>query len=132
MGSMKQKLNSCSSTISEVIGVDDFMPSVCWTRYFMEAQGYQVKDNILYQDNKSAMLLAKNGKALSSKQMKHINICYFFATDRIAKGDLRVEWCPMADMIGDYMTKPLQGALFRKFRDLIMGVTILTKPKSSK
>ena len=25
-------------------------------------------------------------------------------------------------MIGDFMTKPLQGALFRKFRDQIMGV----------
>jgi hypothetical protein len=27
------------------------------------------------------------------------------------------------DMIGDFTTKPLQGALFRKFRDQIMGVT---------
>ena len=25
-------------------------------------------------------------------------------------------------MIADYFTKPLQGALFRKFRDLIMGI----------
>jgi hypothetical protein len=25
-------------------------------------------------------------------------------------------------MVGDYMTKPLQGALFKKFRDIIMGV----------
>jgi hypothetical protein len=25
-------------------------------------------------------------------------------------------------MIGDFMTKPLQGASFRKFRDYIMGV----------
>jgi hypothetical protein len=34
-----------------------------------------------------------------------------------------VVWCPKRDMIGDYATKPLQGALFRKFRDQIMGVT---------
>jgi hypothetical protein len=34
-----------------------------------------------------------------------------------------IVWCPTGDMIGDYMTKPLQGALFRKFRDQIMGVT---------
>jgi hypothetical protein len=27
-------------------------------------------------------------------------------------------------MIGNYATKPLQGALFRKFRDLIMGVVL--------
>ena len=43
-------------------------------------------------------------------------------TDRIAKQELKVEWCPTGDMIADFMTKPLQGALFKKFRDLIMGV----------
>jgi hypothetical protein len=43
-------------------------------------------------------------------------------TDRIAKGELKVQWCPTADMIADYMTKPLQGKLFRKFRDIIMGL----------
>ena len=31
-------------------------------------------------------------------------------------------WCPTGDMIGDFMTKPLQGALFRNFRYQIMGV----------
>jgi hypothetical protein len=31
-------------------------------------------------------------------------------------------------MIGDYTTKPLQGALFRKLRDQIMGVTPARDP----
>jgi hypothetical protein len=62
---------------TEIVGADDFMPAICWTRYFMEAQGYHIQDNILFQDNKSAILLEKNGKALSSKCMKHINIQYF-------------------------------------------------------
>jgi hypothetical protein len=127
--STKQKLNTRSSMEREVVGANDFMPAICLTRYFMEAQGYKVSDNILYQDNKSAMLLEMNGKASSSKhtkhinkRTKHINIRYFFITDRITNGDLSTEWCPTLDMIGDYMTKPLQGALFCKFRDLIMGV----------
>mmetsp|Transcript_35752 Transcript_35752/g.72576 ORF Transcript_35752/g.72576 Transcript_35752/m.72576 type:complete len:186 (+) Transcript_35752:173-730(+) len=127
-GSNKQKLNTRSSTEAEVVGADDFMPSICWTRYFVQAQGYKVNDNVLFQDNKSAMLLAKNGKASSSKRTKHINIRYFFITDRIAKGEVKVEWCPTAEMIGDYMTKPLQGALFRKFRDIIMGVVAAVTP----
>jgi hypothetical protein len=33
-------------------------------------------------------------------------------------------------MIGDYMTKPLQGGLFTKFRDQIMGVVANDKGKS--
>jgi hypothetical protein len=56
----------------------------------MEAQGYQVQDNVLFQDNKSSILLEKNGKALSSKPMKHINIWYFFITDCVDKGEQRI------------------------------------------
>jgi hypothetical protein len=122
VSSTKQKLNTRSSTETEVVGADDFMPMICWTRQFMEAQGYKVNDNILLQDNKSAILLESNGKASSSKRTKHIKIRYFFITDRVSKGDLSIEWCPTDEMVGDFMTKPLQGAKFRKFRDLIMGV----------
>ena len=63
-----------SSTKSELVGVDDCMLAICWTRYFLEAQGYGITENIVYQDNKSTILLKKNGKALGSKCSKHINI----------------------------------------------------------
>ena len=53
---------------------------------------------------------------------KHINIRYFFCTDRIKKGKLSVKYCPTLDMIADYFIKPLQGSLFRKLRDLLMGI----------
>jgi hypothetical protein len=83
--STKQKLNTKSSTETEIMGADDFMPAICWTCYFMKVQGYDVKDNVLFQNNKSSILLEKNGKALSSKRTKHINIRYFFITDRVSK-----------------------------------------------
>jgi hypothetical protein len=83
------------------------MPAICWIRYFLEAQGYHVAENILFQDNQSAILLEKNGKASSGKRTKHINIRYFFVTDRVRNKELSVEWCPTGDMIGDFMTKPL-------------------------
>jgi hypothetical protein len=82
----------------------------------------------LFQDNKSAILLEKNGKALSSKHTKHISIWYFFITNRVDKGDVSLVWCPTGDMIRDFMTKPLQGALFLKFRDQIMGVVLAQDP----
>jgi hypothetical protein len=46
----------------------------------MKAQGYGVKDNILFHDNNSYILLEKNGKASSIKRTKHINIQYLFIT----------------------------------------------------
>ena len=122
ISSTKHKLNTRSSTESELIGGDDMMPQVLWKQYFLKSQGYKVNDNIVFQDNKSTMLLERNGKASSSKRTKHINVRYFFITDRISKGEVRVEWCPTKDMVADFMTKPLQGSAFRKFRDLIMGL----------
>jgi hypothetical protein len=91
------------------VGADDFMPEICWTRYFMKAQGYDVKDNVLFQDNKSSILLEKNGKASSSKRSKHINIQHLCITCRLSNEEVLVVWCPMGDTIGDYATKPLQG-----------------------
>ena len=64
--STKHKINTKSSTEGELIAVNDVMPQVLWTRYFLEAQGYEVKDSIIYQDNQSAILLEKTGKATIS------------------------------------------------------------------
>ena len=121
----KQKLNTRSSTESELVGVDDLMPMILWVRLFMKAQGFKVKDNIVYQDNQSAILLERNGRASSSKRTRHIEIRYYFATDRIAKKDLSVEWCSTTKMLADFMTKPLQGKGFTKLRDIIMGSELM-------
>ena len=87
----------------------------------MEAHGYEINQNILYQDNKSTMLLLKNGKRSSTKRTRAFNIRYFFLTDQIEKNYLTVEYCPSTGMIADYMSKPLQGKLFQEFRKAIMG-----------
>ena len=101
-----------------MIGVSDCMPSILCTRLLLETQGCDVTNNIIYQDNKSAILIENNVKASSVKRTKHINMRYFFVTDHIQKGDVSVEWCPTGDMIGDFLTKPNQVALFKRFRDV--------------
>eukprot|EP00957_Ditylum_brightwellii_P053434 4049456-Ditylum_brightwellii.AAC.1 len=88
----------------------------------MEIQGYNVSDNIVYQDNEIAIRLKKNGKGLSSKRTRYIDIYYFFVTDQIAASVLTMEYCPTGMMVGDFYTKALQGKSFRAFRDLIMNV----------
>jgi hypothetical protein len=120
--STRQKLNGRSSTEGELIGVSDAMPQILWTRYFLEAQGFPVKESIVFQDNQSAILLEKNGRASSSKRTRHINIRYFFVSDRIANNEMSVEYCPTGNMVADFFTKPLQGTPFRKFRDDIMNI----------
>ena len=119
--STRQKLTTRSSTEAELVAVDDIMSQVLWTRYFLEAQGYGIDDNVIYQDNMSTMLLVNNGRGSSSKRTRHINIRYFFVTDRVKKNEVRVEYCPTGDMVADYFTKPLQGSLFKKMRDFILN-----------
>ena len=59
-----------------------------WTKYFIKAQGYGINENIIYQDNMSAMLLDTNGKKSSKKKTKHIQVRYFFIEDRVATSDV--------------------------------------------
>jgi hypothetical protein len=58
--STRQKLVTKSFTEAELVGVSDVLPQVIWTRNFLIAQGYKVRDSGMYQDNKSAILLEEN------------------------------------------------------------------------
>ena len=116
--SRKQKLNTKSSTTAELVGADDAATMMLWTKLFMEEQGYKIEENVLYQDNKSAILLEKNGRKSMGKQSHALNVRNFFN-----QGNLNVKYCPTDEMIGDFMTKPLQGSKFMKFRKIIMGET---------
>ena len=59
--SRKQKINTKSSTEAELVAADDISGMMLWTKLFLEAQGYGINKNILYQDNKSTILLQENG-----------------------------------------------------------------------
>jgi hypothetical protein len=118
----KQKLNTTSSTDEELVGVSDILKHIIWTNYFLEEQGYGAEKAILYQDNKSAILLEKNGTMSSSKRTRHVNIRYFFIKDRVDSNEIKIEHCGTDEMIADYFTKPLQGAKFIQFRNMILGI----------
>ena len=51
VNSRKQNPNTKSLTEAELVGVDDVLTQVIWTRYFLKEQGYMIHDNIIYQDN---------------------------------------------------------------------------------
>ena len=117
-------MNTRSSTEAEVVAADEVVGSMVWTKLFLEAQGYPVKENILYQDNRSAMLLEGNGRKSAGKRSRHLNIRLFFVTDQKEKGNISIEYCPTELMKGDYMTKPLHGKLFTRHRQDIMNLPL--------
>jgi hypothetical protein len=73
------------------VGANDASVLVLWTKLFPAEQGYMVNDNILFQDNKSTILLQENGKKSSGSRTRALNIRYFFlSTDQIEKGNVRI------------------------------------------
>ena len=120
-GSWKQRLVARSSTESELIRVYDVLPQVLWMKQFLEEQGWLDSATMAYQDNTSSILLERNGHNSSMKRTKHMNIQYFYVTEQIRKKAIHITHCPTEEMVGDFFTKPLQGSLFIKMRNYIMG-----------
>lgn len=104
---------------AELVMVDQMMNMIIWTKLFLQEQGYDIgKENVIYPDNKSAILLERNGNQSSGKQTRALNICYFFITDQV---NIKIMYCPTSNTTGDYMTKSLRGVKYRNFCNIIMG-----------
>jgi hypothetical protein len=119
--SSKQKIVSRSSTEAELIAVTDATSQIIWTRNFLSEQGYDMHEAIINQDNRSTIAMAERGRS-TSERTRHIDIRHFFIKDRIESGEVKLEYLPTEEMIADILTKPLQGALFRKLRSKLMNL----------
>jgi hypothetical protein len=118
--SSRQKVNTRSSTETELIAVDDILLTIQWTKSFMKEQGYDL-ETVVKEDNRSTILHMKNGKLSSGKRTKHLDIRYFYVKDLIERGIIKVEHCMSDNMIADFFTKPLQGKRFQILRDIILN-----------
>jgi hypothetical protein len=104
--SNKMKCNTQSSTETELISLHDELSNIVWTRYFVECQGYDIDECVVFQDNMSALLLEKNGQISSSKQTKRIKAKYFLIKDYYESGEINLRYCPTDIMWADVLTKP--------------------------
>ena len=109
------------STKAELISMDDVLFKVFWTKLSMQEQGCKIIANAIYRDNTSAMKLEMNRKTSSGKRTRHLQITYFYVTDLIERKEVNSEHCSTDAIIADYMTKPLTGSKFNKFRRYIMN-----------
>jgi hypothetical protein len=106
-----------------LIGVDDKIAKILWTKRFLEWQEFLVKLNIIYQDNTSTIKLEENGKESLGKRTRHFDIKYFYVTDLVGRNEVTIEYCSTDDMIVDYNTKPVGGCKFALFCNRIMNLS---------
>ena len=90
-------------------------------RFGEDSQAIQIAMSKLYLYH-AVDLVEENGKESSHKRTRHINIRYFFITDCIKCREFEVEYCPTNDIWVDFLTKPLQGKKFQKFREILMNL----------
>ena len=57
------------------------------------------------------------------EKSRHIKIRYFFINDILENEDISLKHCRTEVMLAGFLTKPLQGSLFRRMRDIIIGIT---------
>ena len=76
--SSRQKINTKSSTETELVGASDYILWTLGAKRFLMKQGYNLTRNIFYQDNKRAMKMESNGRKSAGDKSRHIHIRYFF------------------------------------------------------
>ena len=119
--SNKMKCNTQSSTETELISVHDKLPDIIWSRYFVQCQGYDINEYIVFQDNMSSLSLEKNGRISSLKRTKRIKAKYFLIKDYYDSGEIDLRYCPTDVMWDDVLTKSLQGQTFRDMRAFLQN-----------
>ena len=89
-----------------------------WLRQLMSELGFQTtirKPTIVYEDNQSAIALAKN--PVYHARTKHIDVQYHFIRNKVESKEIELRYLPTKEMIADALTKPLPRPAFVIFVD---------------
>ena len=119
--SVKQKIVTKSSTEAELIGLSDMLNLVTYAADLMKELGIQVETPTVYQDNKSTITLIMSETGANDKT-KHLKLKVNWVKQELKNKKVIVKWIPTGDMVADILTKPLQGALFRKHRQKLLNL----------
>ena len=86
----------------ELVDTSEYNTYNLWLKVLLKEHRYEIKDNVVFQDNKSAILTDKNGRNSCIGKSRDINVRYFFVKDRRDKSEVRVKCCPNHLMLEDF------------------------------
>jgi len=101
---------AASTAEAEYMAASQAVKEALWLRKLTSDLGGDLKTMQLYTDNQAALTLLKN--PIASARSKHIDIIYHFARERVARKEVKFDYCPTAKMIADIMTKALPEGKF--------------------
>ena len=119
----KQATVSRSSTEAEYKALANATAELIWVQNMLTELGIQhPKAASLWCDNLGATYLCAN--PVFHARTKHIEIDYHFVRDKVAKGELQVNFISTKDQLADIFTKSLASSRFQFLRDKLNVVSL--------
>jgi len=114
--SKRQATVALSSTEAEYMALTQATKEAIWLRGLLAELNYtQERATTLFEDNQSAIALAKN--PVHHARSKHIDIQHHFIREKIESNEIEISYKSTDDMIADALTKPLARPRFAKLID---------------
>ena len=127
--SKKQKSVATSTAEAEYVGLSKAAKDAEWFKklmYDIDYPQYLGDDPYcveIHGDNQASIALGTNAQLSDSS--KHIAIPYHNVQDLISKDKIKLTYVPTKEMAADGLTKPLDGAAFQRFKDLVGMSTVV-------
>ena len=88
-------------------------------RLLMRTLGFdQPGATLIYEDNQSCIGMSVN--PIMHKRSKHIDIRYHFVREKVATGEVKLEFIETENQQADLLTKPLLRARLVRMRDRVL------------
>jgi hypothetical protein len=117
--SKKQRTVAQSTCEAELYAEAAAIQEVLWLRGLLSELGLAVQTgSTVYGDNQSTIALSKNG--VKGERTKHVDVKYYFITETVESGKVKLQWIPTKEQQADIFTKPLDKQVFELLRSLLM------------
>ena len=96
---------AASTCEAEYMAAASTVKEALWLKILLNDLGCRSGAVQLYADNQGTIKLLKH--PIASKRSKHIDVMHHFARERVAMGDVKIDYCPTSKMVADVLTKAL-------------------------
>ena len=116
--SKKQACVALSTAEAEYIALASAAQEAVWMRQLLtDLRSKPEEATKIYEDNQSAICLAKNPQFHG--RAKHIGIKYHYIREQVENGNVELSYCRTEEMVADALTKGLSRGQFRKLREML-------------
>ncbi|SCV69638.1 BQ2448_2661 [Microbotryum intermedium] len=123
--SKQQSLVATSTTEAEILSASSATREAIWLRRLVGDVGIpQSGPTVIQEDNAACIQIAKD--PVDHVRTKHFDIAHLFVRERVASGEVELEYCPTHVNAADLMTKGLEPQRFDQLRALLGMVSLVS------